>query len=148
MVRSASPPPRYVHPIAGAATDFERRAGESRFQTPAFSPQTKRLVTSVALALITAVGAYWCLTHGFNRLDMAYSRLDVFAGGSMVYMGLCFSCVAVANTVYGIWKTCMQEDREYTSTHMKQQVGASVLAPIVAIPAVLFMGAGAALNAR
>lgn len=107
-------------------------------------PKPHPLIVGVVLAIITAVAAYYCLESGFNRLDMAVSSFQRFAAGSLIYMGLVFSAVSVANLVFG----CLQASSPSSDEDCEIQVGLSLFAPILFIPAALCFGAEVALKSR
>lgn len=108
------------------------------------SPKAVQLIASVALAVITATVAYFMLQYGFNRLDVAFTRMDMFIGGIMAYMGTVYAIAAFANAVF----TCSQcvTGREYGHEALAGQATVSILAPLAFVPAACFFGLQVAIS--
>lgn len=104
-------------------------------------PGAINLIISIALAALCAAAAYYCLAHGFQMYDMAYTGFQAFAGGTLIYMGLVFSVAAIANTLMSCFRPfCMTGSQRNNCTVTTAQVALTVLAPIVALPAALYFG--------
>lgn len=98
-----------------------------------------RIMVGVVLAGLAALAAYYCLFNGYNALDTATTSFQRFTGGALVYLGACFSFVAVGNIVYTAIKAGFSKDR-YEEDFMKKQIAASILAPVVMIPFAIIAG--------
>lgn len=108
------------------------------------------LAISVALIAVAAVATYYCLVHGLKSYDLATTSLSKFGAGFLIYSGVAFSVVAVANTVYLGCKLLCNDGKkfEYEPTEAKIQVAASILAPIAVIPVAIVGALGIAFSKK
>lgn len=99
------------------------------------SNATKCVITGVVLAALTAVVAYFALTHGLTLWDAASTTLEHYQAGVLIYVGATFAFAAGANCIYmGYQLTC--SDSKKSEYEPGGQIMASVLAPIAAVPVI------------
>lgn len=95
------------------------------------------VVTSIAIAVITAIAAYFMLSYGLNRLDFAFTSMDAFVGGFMAYMGVAYGITAFVNACLACSQACGSSliDEEEHKNFTAMQAGISLLAPLAFVPA-------------
>ena len=132
-----APPP---YNLQGFSSPVPQNTFQRYTETPpAHYSQTTRIVTALALFAITATAAYFMLQYGFNRIDFAVGRMDLFVGGVVAYMGTAYAIAAFANLVVpcccsNVLEACFGEKS------LKMQAGVTLLAPLALVPAALCFG--------
>ncbi len=110
------------------------------------------LVVGLALASLAAVAAYFCIAHGFSLYNTAYTSLELFQGGALIYMGVAFACAAVGNALYSSCKVFCGRDAQdrgleiYSGREAIMQIAITCLAPIAVVPVVVMGGCSMACS--
>ncbi len=118
-------------------------------RAPATPDSTKEMykgvIVSLVLAAITAVAAYYCLSHGFELYDVAVKSWDLFKGGALLYLGTVFTAASVANIVFAYCRAtggCNTKGGflDQCNIDLRKQVVGTIFAPIIAIPFAVVAG--------
>lgn len=112
--------------------------GVDRRRVSECDQRTLKVAVSCLLVLVTLAIAYFCLEYGFTKYDHALGSFDRFKAGAMMYMGVVFSCVAIANVVLALCHAARTVPPELDSNGA--QIGLSLFAPILFIPAACCFG--------
>ncbi|MBS0624260.1 MAG: hypothetical protein JSS62_06540 [Verrucomicrobia bacterium] len=82
------------------------------------------ILCSLALATLTAFAAYYCITHGLNGLDHAYTSLALWKFGTLTYVGAAFGLAAIVNAGFAVFgRPC----------GLKEQTAATIGAPVAMV---------------
>ncbi|MCH9608791.1 MAG: hypothetical protein S4CHLAM45_07030 [Chlamydiales bacterium] len=137
----AHQPPPYKNTGDPDVSPMARRgSGTVSIALPKNCANISSIVLSIAIAALTATAAYYMLSYGFNRLDFAVTRMDMFVGGTMAYMGVAYGVVSLANVCMTCFGHVLADNFEDRKTIVAAQVAGSVLAPIAILPAAAFFG--------
>ncbi len=153
----ADAPPTYSQAIqegAGQQQQYYQTPHTGAYQGSKwnFSSCLDSRVTQIAVSLLLVAGAataaYFLLSNGFGRLDVAVTSMEVFVGATLAAMGLVYALVAVGNTYLAATSACCAKSSEGRKAFIAAQVGLSVAAPLAAVPAVLYFGFCSAISRR
>lgn len=120
-------------------------------------PRTASVITGVVLGVLAGIAAYYLFSYGFQRLDLARTRFDIFVGGTCAYMGVAFACAAVGNLVYALLRTsCCARDLDRVAAEdcggegkcLSGQITTTLLAPLLFLPMAVVGGSCLALGGK
>lgn len=89
----------------------------------------RTIMTSLVLAALTGIAAYYCITNGLNGLDRAYSSLAQFKASILIYAGASFGIASFVNSGFVLFGRADKDSLSDLKTH----VALTVCAPVAAI---------------